>query len=59
MKSRKPILVLLGAGVALVSQTGCLAQLDVQRIAEGQFISFVNALINTVSSDAIRGALGG
>jgi len=45
--------------VVLVLQTGCLMPLDVQSIAQGQFISFINALINTVTSDAIRGALGG
>ena len=28
-------------------------------VAGGQLISFINALINTVTSDAIHGALGG
>ncbi len=40
-------------------QTGCLTPSDVQSIAQGQLISFINALINTGTSDAIRGALGG
>jgi hypothetical protein len=58
MKSRNRILILFSAGVALVSQTGCLTPLDVQSIAQGQLVSFINALINTVTSDAIRGAIG-
>lgn len=59
MKAKRRLSIMLGAGIALVTQAGCLTPLDVQTIAEGQFISFINALINTVTSDAIRGALGG
>lgn len=59
MKSRNRVLILLGACVTLVFQTGCLTPFDVQSIAQGQLISFVNALINTGTSDAIRGAIGG
>ena len=43
----------------LLFQTGCITPSDVQSIPQNQFISFINALINTVTSDAIRGALGG
>lgn len=43
----------------LLFQTGCVTPSDVQSIAQSQFISFINALINTVTGDAIRGALGG
>ena len=42
----------------LLVQAGCLTPNDVRAIAEGQLISFVNALINTATSDAIRSALG-
>ena len=59
MKNSRRTLMLLGACVALVFQTGCLTPSDVQSVAEGQLISFINALINTVTSDAIRGALVG
>ncbi len=59
MKSKYRTLIFLGAGVALVFQTGCLRPFDVQVIAQGQLISFINALINTVTSDALRGVLGG
>lgn len=59
MNTRNRALIFLGASVALVFQTGCLTPSDVQSIAQGQLISFINALINTVTSDAIRGALGG
>jgi len=43
----------------LLFQTGCLTASDVQSMAQSQLISFINALINTVTSDAIRGVLGG
>ncbi len=59
MNSRKRTLLMLSASVVLVLQTGCLTPFDVQSVAQGQFISFINALINTVTSDAIRGALSG
>jgi len=52
-------LMLVGASVVLVLQTGCLTPFDVQSIGQGQLISFINALINTGTSDAIRGAIGG
>jgi|GEM_PF-2528833 len=51
--------MLLCASAVLVSQAGCLTPFDVQSIAQGQLIAFVNALINTVTSDAIRVAIGG
>ncbi len=57
MRNKRRFLVLVC--MLLVFQAGCLTPSDVQSIAQGQFISFVNALINTVTSDAIRGALGG
>lgn len=56
MRNKRRFLVL--AYMLLVFQAGCLTPSDVQSIAQGQFISFVNALINTVTTDAIRGALG-
>jgi len=59
MKTRRRMPVLLCAALALVFQTGCLTPSDVQSIAQGQLISFINALINTATSDAIRGAIGG
>lgn len=59
MKTRRRIPVLLFAAFALVFQPGCLTPSDVQSIAQGQLISFINALINTATSDAIRGAIGG
>jgi len=52
-------MTLVSASTALVFLTGCLTPSDVQIVAQGQFISFINALINTVSSDALRGVLGG
>lgn len=51
--------LLAPACVFLLFQAGCLTPLDVQNIAQGQFISFVNALINTVTSDAIRSVFSG
>lgn len=59
MKIRTRALFLLSASIVLVLQAGCLTPSDVQSVAQGQLISFINALINTVTSDAIRGALGG
>jgi len=38
-------------------QLGCFNPSDFRAIAEGQFIAFVNALVNSVTSDAIQGAL--
>jgi len=37
---------------------GCLSGNDVRAVAEGQFVAFVNTLINSVTSDAIRAAIG-
>jgi len=59
MKNRNRILTWVGACLVLVFQTGCVTPFDVQSIAEGQLISFINALINAGTSDAIRAALGG
>lgn len=42
----------------LLLQLGCFNLSDFRVIAEGQVISFVNALINSVTSDVIRSALG-
>ena len=56
MKNKR--LLLVPACVLLTLQAGCITPLDVQNIAQGQLISFINALLNTVTSDAIRGALG-
>ena len=57
MRNKRLLFVPMSA--VLLFQAGCLTPSDVQSIAQGQFIAFVNALINTVTSDAIRGALGG
>ena len=46
-------------GVPMLFQVGCFNASDFQAIAEGQFIMFVNALINSVTSDVLRGAIGG
>jgi len=59
MKTGHRLPLLIGACFALVFQAGCVTPSDVQSIAEGQLISFINALINTATSDAIRAALGG
>lgn len=59
MKITYRSLTMLGLLTTLFLQAGCLTPSDVQSIAQGQLISFVNALINTVTGDAIRGALGG
>jgi len=56
---RNKRLLFVPAFAVLLFQTGCLPPSDVQSIAQGQLISFINALINTVTSDAIRAALGG
>jgi len=57
MRNKRLFFVPAFAGLLFLA--GCLTPSDVQSIAQGQFISFINALINTVTSDAIRGALGG
>jgi hypothetical protein len=54
---RQTFFALLGAPMLL--QVGCFNAADFQAIAEGQFIMFVNALINSVTSDVLRGAIGG
>jgi len=59
MKIKNRTLMLLSASAALVFQTGCLTPSDVQSVGQVQLISFINALVNTVTSDAIRGTLGG
>ena len=56
-KTGRRLLALLGAPMLL--QVGCFSASDFQAIAEGQFIMFVNALINSVTSDVLRGAIGG
>ena len=50
---------LLAAASAAMLAGGCLTPSDVQAIAQGQVISFVNALITTVTSDALHAALAG
>ena len=40
-------------------QVGCISAADVQALAEAQLILFLNALINSVTSDLIAGTLGG
>ncbi len=50
------VIAVLSAPVLL--QVGCLSGNDIRAMAEGQFVSFVNALINASASDAIRGAIG-
>ncbi len=54
---RHTLFVLLGAPMLL--QVSCFNAADFQAIAEGQFIMLVNALINSVTSDFLRGAIGG
>ncbi len=49
----------LMSGLPMLFQVGCLSAADAQVIAQGQFISFVNALINSVTSDLIRAAIAG
>lgn len=49
--------VTFGALSPVVLQLGCFNASDFRAIAEGQFISFINALINSVVSDAIQLAL--
>ena len=56
-RMRHTIFVLLGTPMLL--QVGCFNASDFQAIAEGQFIMFINALVNSVTSDVLRGALGG
>lgn len=46
--------IALSVSSPVVLQLGCFNASDFRAIAEGQFISFVNALINSVTSDAIR-----
>lgn len=53
----RPLIAAVSAPVLL--QPGCFNAADFRAIAEGQFIAFVNALIGSVVSDLIRGALGG
>ena len=43
----------------IMLQLGCFNPSDLRAILEGQFISLVNALINSVTSDAITALLGG
>lgn len=57
MKRALQALILITSG-PVVFQLGCFNPVDFQAIAVGQFISFVNALINSVTSDAIRALLG-
>jgi len=52
-------LTLAVAVASMLSVSGCVKPIDIRSIAEGQFISFVNALLNTATSDAIRTGLGG
>ncbi len=46
------------ASSPVLLQLGCFNPSDFRYIAEGQLISFVNALISSVTSDAIRGVIG-
>lgn len=41
----------------MLLQLGCFNPADFQAIAQGQLIAFINALINSVTSDAIQGIL--
>ncbi len=56
-KIRHTLFVLLGAPMLL--QASCFNAADFQAIAEGQFIMLVNAMINSVTTDFLRGAIGG
>lgn len=56
-RTRHTIFVLLSTPMLL--QVGCFNASDFQAIAEGQFIMFINALVNSVTSDVLRGAIGG
>ncbi len=54
---RHTLFALLGA--PMLFQVGCVSAADFQAIAEGQFFMFVNALINSVTSDILSGVIGG
>ena len=56
-KFRHTIALLLSTPILL--QVGCFNAADFQAIAEGQFIMFINALVNSVTSVVLRGAIGG
>jgi hypothetical protein len=58
MKRIARLLLTAVAGGALL-QPGCFTPSDFAAITEGQFIAYINALISSVTSDLIRGALGG
>ncbi len=46
------------AASPVLLQLGCFNPSDFKAIAEGQFIAFINALTNSVTSDAIQNVLG-
>jgi len=51
-------LLVAALAVAIVlSSVGCVTPFDIRSIAEGQFISFVNTLINAATADTITGIL--
>lgn len=58
--TKKILRVLLVTGsTPVLFQVGCLTLTDVDAIAQGQFIMFVNALLNAFTADVITAALGG
>lgn len=50
--------LLLTLSAPVLFQVGCLSPTDVQAIAQGQLISFINTLINAATSDTIGAAIG-
>jgi hypothetical protein len=59
MKKRIFRTLLLALSAPVLFEVGCLSPTDVQAIAQGQFISFINTLINAATSDTISAAIGG
>jgi hypothetical protein len=58
MKRRIIRTFLLALTAPVLFQVGCLSPTDVQAVAQGQFISFINTLINAATSDTIGAAIG-
>ncbi len=59
MKKKIARTLMVALAVPPMLQVGCISAADVQTLAEAQLILFFNALINSVTTDFITGALGG
>ena len=59
MKKKIARTLMMALAAPPVLQVGCISAADVQALAEAQLILFINALINSVTSDLIAGTLGG